>query len=168
MNGGSSGGNLIVTGNVNVDKQFTINIAGDLTIKGNLIIAKELVMNITGNLIVEGNITVAKQASMTVDGAMTVEGTATFAKESALPGTGTVTINGTCTSAAPNICADSQINGLLPIELLSINSVVNAGGSSVQLYWVTATEINNDYFTIHRTRDGKIFTEIGRIAGAGK
>ena len=36
-----------------------------------------------------------------------------------------------------------------------------------QLEWVTATEINNDFFTLERSQDGKSFEEIGKVKGAG-
>jgi hypothetical protein len=37
----------------------------------------------------------------------------------------------------------------------------------VALNWVTATEINNDYFTIQRSVDGLVFEDIEEITGAG-
>jgi hypothetical protein len=37
----------------------------------------------------------------------------------------------------------------------------------VQLNWITDSEINNDFFTIERSNDGKEFFEIGRKKGAG-
>jgi hypothetical protein len=53
----------------------------------------------------------------------------------------------------------------LPIELLSFTVELNNG--KVDLNWVTATETNNDYFTIERTRDAVSFEEVGVIDGAG-
>jgi hypothetical protein len=53
----------------------------------------------------------------------------------------------------------------LPVVLTSFNAqLTNAG---VNLDWGTATEINNDYFTISKSRDGAEFFEIARIPGAG-
>jgi hypothetical protein len=37
----------------------------------------------------------------------------------------------------------------------------------VQLNWITDSEINNDFFTLERSNDGKAFFEIGRKKGAG-
>ncbi len=37
----------------------------------------------------------------------------------------------------------------------------------VELTWATLSEINNDYFTIERSEDGKEFTEISKLKGAG-
>lgn len=53
----------------------------------------------------------------------------------------------------------------LPIELLYFNAKAN--NNVVEVTWVTATEINNDYFTIERSVDGFNFEEIGYVQGAG-
>lgn len=54
----------------------------------------------------------------------------------------------------------------LPVELLSFTA--NATGSSkVKCAWTTASEINNDFFTVQRSRDGVTFTNIGKANGNG-
>ncbi|MDD5571345.1 MAG: T9SS type A sorting domain-containing protein, partial [Bacteroidales bacterium] len=53
----------------------------------------------------------------------------------------------------------------LPIELLSFNGVYE--NKKVPLYWSTAAEINNDYFTIERSTDGEKFEIITNVKGAG-
>ena len=53
----------------------------------------------------------------------------------------------------------------LPIELIKFN--VKPVQNSVHLYWETATEIDNDYFTIERSKDGQFFSELIEINGAG-
>jgi hypothetical protein len=53
----------------------------------------------------------------------------------------------------------------LPIELLSFDAKVV--GSRVMLNWITASEINNDYFTVDRSADGINFTSISKINGVG-
>jgi hypothetical protein len=53
----------------------------------------------------------------------------------------------------------------LPIKLMSFDAKLEDG--TVNLNWVTAAEINNDYFTIERSNDGKKYTEIYRERGAG-
>ncbi|MCF8331580.1 MAG: T9SS type A sorting domain-containing protein [Bacteroidales bacterium] len=57
-------------------------------------------------------------------------------------------------------------NEPLPIELTSFDARVNAQ-KNVDLNWTTATEINNDYFTIERTADGENWTTIATEPGAG-
>lgn len=56
-------------------------------------------------------------------------------------------------------------NTILPIELVDFRGSRN--GSSILLEWITATEINNDFMAIERSADGRIFSEIGSIRGAG-
>ncbi len=53
----------------------------------------------------------------------------------------------------------------LPIELLSFTGEAN--GETNILKWITATEINNDFFTIERSEDAINFIELGRVNGAG-
>jgi len=53
----------------------------------------------------------------------------------------------------------------LPIELISFKAACNKG--SVYLEWVTASEINNDYFTLERSRDAINWTIVGTVDGAG-
>jgi hypothetical protein len=54
---------------------------------------------------------------------------------------------------------------LLPIELLSFTATCD--GRSALVEWTTATEKNNDYFSLERSDDAINFTEIARVAGAG-
>lgn len=58
----------------------------------------------------------------------------------------------------------SAVNAPLPIELT--NFTVNCNGNQV-LSWSTASEINNDYFTVQRSDDGVSFRDIGQVNGAG-
>ena len=53
----------------------------------------------------------------------------------------------------------------LPIELLSFNAKLVE--EKIVLNWVTATEINNDYFSIEKLSDGNNWKEIGQINGSG-
>ncbi len=54
---------------------------------------------------------------------------------------------------------------LLPIELLSFNAKQNQG--SVDLTWATATEKENDFFTVEKSLDGMNFIAIKEVDGAG-
>jgi len=53
----------------------------------------------------------------------------------------------------------------LPVELL--NFVALRSGASVQLIWSTASETNNDFFTVQRSKDGISFENIVQQKGAG-
>ena len=53
----------------------------------------------------------------------------------------------------------------LPVDLVLFTGDCNA--ESVVLDWTTASERNNDYFTIERTQDFVTFEEVGEIDGMG-
>ncbi|HXH18412.1 MAG TPA: T9SS type A sorting domain-containing protein [Chitinophagales bacterium] len=53
----------------------------------------------------------------------------------------------------------------LPIELLSFKADV--AGKTVELNWITATETNNDFFTLERSQDAIIFETLDVIRAAG-
>jgi hypothetical protein len=59
----------------------------------------------------------------------------------------------------------SQAGSPLPVELLSFEAA--QAGASVLLDWSTASEINNDHFTVERSRDGVEFTDVLDVPGAG-
>jgi hypothetical protein len=53
----------------------------------------------------------------------------------------------------------------LPVELLYFEA--KPENSNVRLRWTTATELNNDYFTVQSSADGITFNDIAKIQGAG-
>ena len=53
----------------------------------------------------------------------------------------------------------------LPIELLSF--IAKPIGKKIQLLWRTASELNNDYFTVERSADAVNFDQINITDGAG-
>jgi hypothetical protein len=80
-------------------------------------------------------------------------------------GTGTITSDPFTTFSI--ITLGNAIGGTnpLPIELISFTA--KRISSRVFLRWVTASELNNDYFTIQRSTDGVSFQEIGELKGKG-
>jgi Secretion system C-terminal sorting domain len=69
------------------------------------------------------------------------------------PATGTFTL-----SVSGNLC-------VLPIELLSFTG--EPAGNRNLLKWTTATETNNDYFTIEKSNDAVGWMTVTRVNGAG-
>jgi len=59
----------------------------------------------------------------------------------------------------------SDLN-ILPISLLSFTAEATAD-NLVQTHWATASETNNDFFTVERSINGVDFSPVGIIAGAG-
>ena len=53
----------------------------------------------------------------------------------------------------------------LPVELLSFEGKPTPAGN--ELTWVTASEINNDYFTLEKSVDGLEFYVLAKVQGAG-
>lgn len=53
----------------------------------------------------------------------------------------------------------------LPVELVSFD--VKIDNTSVLLTWTTASELNNDFFTIERSTNGVDFEALGEVPGSG-
>jgi len=60
---------------------------------------------------------------------------------------------------------DSADPSPLPVELKSFDAV--CGNNGVEVLWTTASESNNEYFTIERSADMNAWEEVARVAGAG-
>ena len=54
---------------------------------------------------------------------------------------------------------------VLPVELTDLTAGSEREG--IRVAWTTATELNNDYFTVEHSTDGRTFREIGTVRGAG-
>ncbi|UII34069.1 T9SS type A sorting domain-containing protein [Fulvivirga ulvae] len=68
-------------------------------------------------------------------------------------------INATCSDGCCGNC------GALPVTVIAMEyRLVN---NHVVLEWKTASELNNDYFTIEKSIDGKSFVNVGVVDGAG-
>lgn len=83
-----------------------------------------------------------------------------------LAGVGTVTASGVAFVAAtyrPMVL--TSVNAPLPIELISF--AANCNSSSEIISWSTATENNNDFFSIEKSEDGNNFNVIGQVNGSG-
>ena len=66
------------------------------------------------------------------------------------------------TGGNPTLASDDMI---LPVELVSFKTYVTAKGVTIE--WATATEINNEKFEIQRSANGRDFTTIAVVEGAG-
>ncbi len=82
--------------------------------------------------------------------------------------TGSFTISLEVTDALgciENFSLTVDIGCVLPIELINFTAKYN--GNTVDLDWITATEINNDFFTIERTKDGVTYEVVAIVDGNG-
>ncbi|MCU0434406.1 MAG: T9SS type A sorting domain-containing protein [Bacteroidia bacterium] len=80
-------------------------------------------------------------------------------------GVGSVTANGVSIAAAYTPWVLSSQLAPLPVEWLTVTG--NCANNHALLRWSTATEQNNDYFTIERSTNGTSWTAIGNVQGAG-
>ena len=86
-----------------------------------------------------------------------------------IPEGGSVNLNGvdliiTYSGGDGNDIAFS-VDAPLPVELIDFNAI--ALKNEVKLSWVTAMELNNDFFSIERSTDGYRFEEIAKVNGNG-
>ena len=76
----------------------------------------------------------------------------------------TLTITDNC-SRVNFISKPITIKTTLPIKLKSFDAYPS--DNVIKVYWTTAAEINNDNFTIERSKDGINYATIGKVRGAG-
>jgi len=109
-------------------------------------------------------------------GAMNTTPAASWGVMKSTNGGATWVLNGSCAASTATVVNRTGMNGFslfgisqgttpLPIELISFSGHVE--GEKNKLEWVTASEQNNDHFTVERSLDGNVFEEAGRLPGAG-
>ncbi len=103
------------------------------------------------------------------------DGDGTFADETAISG---------ATSIGGNVYQFTNVTGIvnnlrftlgtinnnqtpLPVELVRFEAAPKCEEQTVQFMWTTASEINNDYFVLERSKDASNWEEIERCDGAG-
>ena len=78
---------------------------------------------------------------------------------------GTVITSAAVTNFSPFTLASVSNENPLPVELISFNAKLN--NNVVDLTWQTASEINNDYFTLEKSKDGINWLAFAEQPGAG-
>lgn len=63
------------------------------------------------------------------------------------------------------LASTDTANTPLPVTWLNFSG--NNNGTSNILRWTTASEINNDYFSIEKSQNGEGWSEIGKVSGKG-
>lgn len=80
--------------------------------------------------------------------------------------TGTIRSANVISTFSPfTLASTNQAVNALPIELLSFDA--QKQDDEVLVSWTTATEINNDFFEVQRSADGRTFHTITTVPGAG-
>ena len=171
--------NVTLTGILSVKSGtvLTINVGDTLTINGDVDFSNGCFLNINGVLIINGDVTNSNNSDgIVVNGSIIIDGDYDGGNGSDLTGTGNMDISGSvstdgdatvfgsevdCTTDCDN-SADSP----LPIELVSFDCSVE-NERDIVIDWVTASEINNDYFDLYKSYDGINWFCLGSIHGAG-
>ena len=79
---------------------------------------------------------------------------------------GTITSNSVTTFSPFTLASTAaDASNPLPVELLSFTAKKETKG--VLLEWETATEVNNAFFQVERSLDGKVFDAISKVEGVG-
>jgi hypothetical protein len=165
----------------NQNANSTTEISAPLTVRnliiqgGNFLI-DDAVLSVNNNYVQSGNNTRVSGGSPTENcGRIDVLGSSTinngvFGANGFLgvcnPGTGqggfSQSNGGT---VSPNGTLGCSCNQPLPITLIYFTAKQQE--SQVLLQWATASEKDNEYFSLEKSRDGQQFNEVGRVAGAG-
>lgn len=152
-NGMDASGNVVTTGGVTVNAS-TLIIGGDL----NNEYGSDLNIDGGGVVGVGNDVDNAQAASINIgDGTFYYGGTLTDNPYSG----GVNTEDGECTAS----CCGTGCS-TLPVTLVDFTAKLEDGGV-VELSWSTATEQDNDYFTLSKSYDGTVYTEIAKIPGQG-
>ena len=78
---------------------------------------------------------------------------------------GNITVAGVSSFSPFTFGTTNNVHNPLPMELISFTAIEK--NKTVDLNWVTASEKDNDYFSLERSKDGIHFSKIGTIKGAG-
>lgn len=151
---------------------ITVNASGHFKIWGNLTtrnsaaisVSSSAVLEISGNFVIE-----ATSASVVFDGGVIISGNTNNA--STITGVGTWTyagtwVNGGTVNGVSGDLGGSPIDlGTLPVTLIEFTVTTKQNGQI--LNWITASEINNDYFELQKSEDGINFEVIAIVNGNG-
>ena len=160
------GGTLYVKGDLKLNRYATLELD-----EGSILVIEKDFVQKTGATFLAKSYVNADKSTIVIKGNYTIEGT--FAGSSGLintsdnevyvfgPKTG---VSGTKDETAFETKYGS-LSSLLPIELTSFTATATDYG--FEFNWVTASEVENDYFTLEYSIDGVDFNEIDYVHGAG-
>lgn len=151
--------------NINVRNGGVLYVAGDGDVSGNV----NLNVENGGRVIVLGDWNSGGNSDVIIDGYFEVQGEITsdggsyvFDCDGNSDGGTTVLNDGQCA-----VCTNGSggCSMVLPVEFIAFDIMQENKG--VALNWSTATEENNDYFSILRSQDGIYWEVIGYVDGSG-
>jgi hypothetical protein len=153
----------------------TLMVMGKFSVR-NLIFSNGsiIIVGPNGKISVYGDLTNKNNSdAVTIDGSITVDGNFYNGNGGEVIGVGSIQVDGNFTGTGTTFGyvnntippGSTVFYGALPVELLYFNYTMN--NSSVTLNWATASEINNDYFTLEKSINGITYTELDKVAGSG-
>ncbi len=158
----------IVTASCTIDigsnSSLTVRNGGDLSVTGGGSITGtgDFTVESGGSVTIDGDLDLSGNGDLTIDGDMTVNGNVNInSGGSSICGTGVLNVNGSLTG---NPCGTLTTN-VLPIDLLQFSG--ESRHNSIVVDWITATEINNNYFILYKSVDGVNYEPIATLDGAG-
>ncbi len=167
-----------ILGNLQAKNGSALTISGVMDVAGDVFVEQKAYFDINegGSLAVDGSLSVVETGTIELDGDLSVGEDLYLGNGADLKGTGTVTAgsySGTGTifgSTAETLdpgtsYVDGGGSAVLPIELTVFTAYKN--NNSIEIYWQTATELNNHYFNIERSYNAVDFEIIATITGAG-
>lgn len=160
-------GDTLVCDSISIWNNATITINGVLEVNGGFHMNNNsaLTLNASGSVEIGGDFEGTQNVDLYADGPMHVAGDFTLGSNSTVDGAaGSITVDGTVTMP-DGIDPKTVVNGTLPIELIKFSG--DYLNNYIMISWTTASEINNDFYTIERSKDGKEFYSIGMVYGAG-
>jgi hypothetical protein len=179
----STSDNITIATNVTTNSNIIIKAGGFLTVNSNDTLTvndmqfnngSNVIIEDLGVLIINGNLTNKNNSdAIEIYGSVQVSGSFDNGNGGIVTGTGSIQVDGSYTGVGvtfgltnSDIPAGTTISGEpMPVELISFTYEIT--NNEVTLFWVTASETNNDYFTIERSEENINFIEIGTILGAG-
>ena len=158
------GGDVDISNSISMTGSAGLNIqsSGSLDVIGSVNVGGGNVLTIDGNMTVGDDMTLLDGASVDVAGYLEVADILALNWNS-ITGDGIISA-GTIT-CSDGSCTDQIGPSILPIELTYFNVFSNK--THITLNWQTATELNNEYFTLERSADGVTYKIIGTVKGAG-
>jgi hypothetical protein len=173
---GSLFGTLILDAQNDTNALFVLKFGGAFTVA---VLSKMILINgarpcnvffIAGATVVTGDISIAANAflkgTFISHAGFCDAGTSLFLEGRLLSTIGAVSSYSSVLYTNPEyITSEIFIPDPLPIDLISFSG--DCLPNQIRLNWETASESNNDYFSIERSLDGTIWSEIGKINAAG-
>lgn len=155
---------LLIDGNLEVSGQSSLVVepGAVLIVTGNFVASGGSVSSNGGDVVVQGNVTSSGSSDITTSGDFYVYGTVSSSGGSSF--TGSYADEATLSSENSSLYSLAS-GGTLPVSFLYVKA--EASADNIMIKWATASELNNDFFTVERSKDGVNFEEVATATGAG-